>query len=218
MSLSRAHILILLLAVTASPAVVADTPGWLDRLREYDLNDYALGVAVTTSQSPYINAKNSVWAYPYLTTLQHYSLTDDWLVFRRGGIGLRGVTQSGWAFGIYGGIETGGLGNGDPEELRGLRNREWTLEAGPFVAWRGWPLQIELDTYFDILGRNSGSTVELTFLLPREYEWGYLVPEVGLSRADENYNNYFFLSSSFIDNIDDFFDILSIGYRSTSEF
>ncbi|MEO1204268.1 MAG: MipA/OmpV family protein, partial [Pseudomonadota bacterium] len=84
------------------------------------------------------------------------------------------------------------LGNGDPEELRGLRNREWSLEAGPFVAWRGWPVQIELDTYFDILGRNDGSTVQLTFLLPYEFDWGYLVPEVGVSHSDENFNNYFF--------------------------
>jgi outer membrane protein len=192
MSLIRANIVLLLLAAFASSAVGADTPGWLEKLREYDLNDYALGVAVTTSQSPYTNAKNSVWAYPYLTTLQHYSLTRDWLVFRRGGIGLRAAAQSGWEIGIYGGIDAGGLGNGDPEELQGLRNREWTLEAGPFVAWRGWPLQIELDTFYDILGRNEGRMVELTFLLPREYEWGYLVPEVGVSHADDNYNNYFF--------------------------
>ena len=172
--------------------VRADTPAWLEALRSYDLNDYALGVAVTSSQSPYVNAKNSTWAYPVLTTLQHYSMTDDWLLLRRGGAGIRAVTESGWTYGVFAGVDTGGLGNGDPEELRGLLPREWTLEAGPFVSYRGWPLHIELDTYFDVLGRSNGYTGELTFSLPQRFNWGYLVPSVELIRADGDYNNYYY--------------------------
>ncbi len=173
-------------------AASAETPRWLEWIRDYDLNDYSLGVSVLTSQSPYANAKNSVWAYPYLTSFRHSSMTDDWLLFRGGGIGFRGISSAGWEFGLFGRINTGGLGNGDPEELRGLREREWAIDAGPFVGWRGWPVHINLDTYYEITNRHDGYSAELRFSLPREYRWGHLVPSVELDYANDSFNDYYF--------------------------
>ena len=182
----------LLLAWLLPATSSADTPQWLEWIRSYDLNDYAVGVAVTTSQSPYVGAENSTWAYPYLTSFRHYSLTDDWLVLRDGGAGFRGVSRSGWTYGVFGRVNTGGLGPGDPPELRGLKERQWSLEAGPFVGWRGWPLQVQLDTYYEITGRHDGYSADLELSWPREHRWGYIVPSLHVVYVSDAYNDYFF--------------------------
>ena len=54
----------------------------LDYIRNYDLNDYALGVSLSVSQHPYAGASNSTIAYPYLTSFTHSAFTDDWLLIR----------------------------------------------------------------------------------------------------------------------------------------
>ena len=40
----------------------------LDYLRAYDLNDYAIGVAVTGEQNLYSGSENGAYAYPFLTS------------------------------------------------------------------------------------------------------------------------------------------------------
>ena len=82
------RLVVAMLALVLVPAV-AEAGKWLDYLRKYDLNDYALGLAVTTTQNPYLGSSNSTYAYPYLTSFQHPSFTDGWLVVRNGGMGLR---------------------------------------------------------------------------------------------------------------------------------
>ena len=100
----------------------------LDYIRSYDLNDYAVGVAVTGAGNPYAGAENSTFAYPYLTTFRDSSLTNDWLLVRDGDIGLRWISNDGdWELGIVGRIQTLGLGNSDAPELDGINDREWTL-------------------------------------------------------------------------------------------
>ena len=76
----------------------------LDYIRDYDLNDYALGVGISAEQNPYIDAENSAYAYPYLTTFRHSSLTDDWLLVRDGELGFRWVSDNGWELGAIGRI------------------------------------------------------------------------------------------------------------------
>ena len=70
------------------------------------MNDFALGVHVSVSQNPYIDAKNSVIIYPYLTSFQHRSFTKDWLVLSDGDLGIRKITESDWVFGFVGRIQT----------------------------------------------------------------------------------------------------------------
>ena len=48
----------------------------LERIRSIDMNDYSLGVAVATRQSPFTGGENGTVAYPYLTSFTHSSMTD----------------------------------------------------------------------------------------------------------------------------------------------
>ncbi len=83
----------------------------LDYLRDYDLNDYAIGVAVTGEQNPYSGSKNGAYAYPYLTSFRDSAFTDDWFLIREGDLGVRWLSKSGWELGAVGRIQTLGLGN-----------------------------------------------------------------------------------------------------------
>ncbi len=164
----------------------------LDYIRNYDLNDYALGLAFTGEQNPYTGADNSGYAYPYLTSFRDSALTDDWLLVRDGDVGLRWVGDGNWELGVVGRIQTLGLGDSDAEELVGISDREWTLELGPMVGWRGWPVHITAKTYLDVSDRHDGMISQLALSFPMEWSRGYLVPSVELIYQDSDYVDYYF--------------------------
>jgi outer membrane protein len=164
----------------------------LDYIRNYDLNDYALGVAVSTKQNPYIGAKNSTIVYPYLTSLNDATLTDDWLVIRAGDLGVRWVTDNGWELGVVGRIQTLGLGNSDADELVGISDKKWGVEMGPTIGWRGWPVQINFTVYAEITGHHDGTSSNLTFSVPYKLPRGYIVPTFELDYRNSDYLDYYY--------------------------
>jgi outer membrane scaffolding protein for murein synthesis (MipA/OmpV family) len=164
----------------------------MDYIRNYDLNNYALGLAVSTSQSPYAGDDNGTWGYPYLSSFRNAAFTDDWLLINDGDLGARWVSDNGWVLGAVGRINAGGFGNTESEELQGLEERQWTVELGPLIGWRGWPLHLEYKLYMDAFDRADGLKGEFTVSFPTEYSWGYLVPYVKLVHQDSDYNNYYY--------------------------
>ncbi len=137
--------------------------GWLDFIRDYDLNDYALGITFSTSQSPYIGGENSFLVYPVLTSFRDSAFTDDWLLLRDGDIGVRWVSQqSNWELAFLTRIQALGLGTSDSPKLNSLDDREWGLEMGPMVGWRGWPVHINLKTYTEVFNHHDGLISYLT--------------------------------------------------------
>ena len=131
----------------------------LDYIRNYDLNDYALGIAVSAKQNPFVGAENGLFAYPYLTSFRDSALTNDWLLVRDGDIGVRWLSRNGeWEVGFAGRIQTLGLNDSDAEEVSGIADREWTLEAGPLAGWRGWPIHVGVRVYGEVSDRHDGMT------------------------------------------------------------
>jgi hypothetical protein len=127
----------------------------LDYIRNYDLNDYALGLSVGTAQSPYLGSDYSNTAYPYLTSFRHSSLTDDWFLLQDG-MGVRFVTDNHWELGLVGRIQTLGLGISNSDELLSLEDRRWTVEAGPLIGWRGFPVHVQFRSFWEAPDRHSG--------------------------------------------------------------
>ena len=111
----------------------------MDYIREYDLNDYALGLAFSSSQNPYVGTSRSSFVYPYLTSFTHSAFTRNWLLIRGENVGFRVVTDKQWEFGLVGRVQTLGPGSDDIEELVGIDQKAWAVEAGPLIGWRGWP-------------------------------------------------------------------------------
>ena len=165
---------------------------WLDFLRSYDMNDYSLGVAVSSSQNPFIGGENSVIAYPYLTSFTHSSMTDGWFLIRDGGYGIRWISESDWELGVIARIETLGLGNSDAEELIGVADRKWAIELGPTVGYRGWPIHINWTHWAEVTGRHGGfaSTVALSY--PMKFDWGFVVPRIDAVYESSEHTNYYF--------------------------
>ena len=161
----------------------------IDFIRDYDLNDYSLGVAVSVSQNPYEGASSSTFAYPYLTSFRHSAFTDDWLLIRGENVGFRYVTESNWEFGLIGRIQTLGLGDGN---LPGLEERNWAVEMGPLIGWRGSPVHAQFRSYWEVPNRHSGGTSELELSLPREFSRGFFVPSVKLKYMSGSYSRYYF--------------------------
>jgi outer membrane scaffolding protein for murein synthesis (MipA/OmpV family) len=177
---------ILLLPAVASAGKI------LDAIRSYDLNNYALGVHVSVSQNPYTDAKNSIIVYPYLTSFENRAFTKDWLLLSDGDLGVRKVTKSDWVFGFVSRIQTLGLGSERSDDLLGLEEKQWTIEAGPLFGYRGWPIHLEAKMYKEISGRHGGWIGEFRLEYPVHRSWGYIVPAIKASLLDDTYSNHYF--------------------------
>ena len=181
------RVLVLLLV---TPAAYAGSV--LDYIRNYDLNDYALGLAYSVSESPYRGDSNSAFAYPYLTSFRHSAFTDDWLVLTGGDVGARWVNDAGWVLGAVTRIRTEGTDTTLLDELADIDVRKWTFEAAPLIGWRGWPAHFELKHYREIFSDYGGPTTEFKMSLPREHPWGWFVPSVTLLRNSADHNRYYY--------------------------
>ena len=186
------HISICVLVGTLSLGESAFAGRLLDYVRNYDLNDYALGVSLSLGETPYAGADNSAFAYPYLTSFRDSAFTDDWILIREGNLGVRWVSEGGWELGLLGRVQTLGLGSSDAPELRGLEDRKWTLELAPMIGYRDWPVHVDLKTYFDILGRHNGVINQLSFSLPNDWNRGYIVPSVQAIQYNSDFTNYYY--------------------------
>ena len=183
----------LLVAVgLGATAADADAGGILDYIRNYDLNDYALGVAVTTAESPYVGDAGNTYGYPYLTSFRYAGFTDDWLLLSGGELGVRWVTDNGWVLGVVGRINTDGFGSGTDQRLLSLRDRHWAVEVAPLVGWRGWPLHVEYKLFSALINRHDGLTGEFKLSLPTEWSRGYVVPSISVISHDAAYNDYYY--------------------------
>jgi len=188
----RRHLQICLFLIAATSGDSALAGKLLDYLRDYDLNDYALGLSISASENPYLDGENSTILYPYLTSFRDSAFTRDWLLIRDGDLGIRWVSPSEWELGLVGRIQTLGFGTTDSPRLGGLDDRQWGLEMGPIIGYRGWPVHINFKAYTEILGRHGGLTGELRFSLPWEHDRGFVVPSIGLIAQDADYANYYY--------------------------
>jgi hypothetical protein len=180
----------ILLILLAAPAAHAGSI--LDYIRNYDLNDYALGIAYSISESPYAGGTSSGVAYPYLTSFHHQAFTDDWLILTGGDVGVRWVNASGWVLGAVTRIRTEGTDNTLLDELADIDIRKWRVEAAPLIGWRRWPVHFELKWYKEIFSSFGGPTTEFRMSLPREHPWGWFVPAVTLVHNSAGFNQYYY--------------------------
>jgi hypothetical protein len=161
----------------------------MDYIRDYDLNDYSLGLAISVAQNPYTGADSSTFAYPYLTSFRHSAFTDDWLLIRDENLGFRYITSNDWEFGLIGRIQTVGLGESG---ISNLDERNWAAEMGPLIGWRRWPIHGQFRSYWEAPNRHSGGTSELELALPREFSRGFFVPSVTFKYMSSAYSRYYF--------------------------
>jgi len=164
----------------------------MDFLRSYDMNDYSLGVAVSTSQNPFIGGENGTFAYPYLTSFTHSSMTDGWFLIRDGGYGFRWISENDWELGVIARVETLGLGNSDAEELLGVADRKWAIELGPTIGYRGWPVHINWTHWAEVTDRHGGFASTVAFSYPMAFDWGFVVPRIDAIYESSEHTNYYF--------------------------
>jgi outer membrane scaffolding protein for murein synthesis (MipA/OmpV family) len=178
----------LLLALSST----AGAQEWLESARRVDLNDYALGAITSVSQNPFAGASGSWLVLPYLTQLRHPAFNKNAFVIRDGEFGFRYVTDSEWEYSVVARVQGLGLGGTDNDDIIGLEDRRWTIEAGPTIGYRGFPIHVGLKAFVETLGRHDGITSELGFSLPREYDWGYIVPSIEFAYLSNEYADYYY--------------------------
>jgi outer membrane scaffolding protein for murein synthesis (MipA/OmpV family) len=165
--------------------------GLLDGLRAIDINDYAVGVGVSTTENIYVDSGDSQTVYPFLTKLVPSALDDGVTFGRDGAYGVRWLSKNGFEIGALGKLQTLGYEADDSPMFAGLADRAWTVEVGPTFGWRG-PVHVDWTAFVDLLRNQRGSNQLLRLSLPRAYPRGYLIPEVGFHRYTRQFVDYYY--------------------------
>jgi len=165
--------------------------GLLDGLRAIDINDYAVGIGVSTTENIYVDAGDSQTIYPYLTKLLPSALDNGVTFGRDGAYGVRWLSKNGFEIGALGKLQTLGYEADDSPLFTGLVDRAWTVEVGPTFGWRG-PVHVDWTAFVDLLRNHGGSNQLLRLSLPRAYPRGYLIPEVGFHRYTRQFVDYYY--------------------------
>jgi outer membrane protein len=166
--------------------------GLRERLLEFDLNDFAIGAGLATTESVYVGGKNSVTIYPAIASLFPGAFDDDLAFNRDGGYGLRWAPPSGLELGALIRFQSLGFESTDAPELNGLPDRPWTLEIGPTIGWRAWPVHVDYTAFVDLLRHHTGASHALRFSVPKRWERSYVIPEIALRRYGKSYVDYYF--------------------------
>lgn len=172
----------------AAPAAAA---GLMERLLEFDLNDYAVGGAASVSESVYVGVADSSVYYPVI--MQHFpSAFSDEVVFSRdSGYGVRWLPAERWEIGALARFQSLGFVAGDSPELAGMPDRPWTLELGSTIGWRG-PVHLDWTMYLDALRHQTGASHFVRLSLPRRGARSYVIPELGWRRYTAKFADYYF--------------------------
>ena len=165
--------------------------GLLESLRAIDINDYAVGVGVSTTENIYVGGADSQTVYPFLTKLVPSALHDDVVFSRDGAYGVRWLSKGGLEIGALAKLQTLGYKPSDSELLAGLPERAWTVEVGPTLGWRG-PVHVDWTSFVDLLRNHRGSNHLLRISAPRSFPRGYVIPELALHRYTRQYVDYYY--------------------------
>lgn len=177
-------------------SLVVPLPACAQAFREYldsiDLNDYSLGINFYTSQSHYAGVDDFKIVYPMPTSFSHSLLTEDPLFVRGSSAGLRKVTDNGWTFGVHGKLQTLGYGADTSEELRGMRRRTWTVQAGLLLGYAIGPFHVDLFTSTDVLSEHDGYDASLKLAWPIASAKQIFVPEIDLTYQSKDLLDHYF--------------------------
>jgi MipA family protein len=181
----------LLAFVALQAATEPSLAGILQGLQDIDINDYAIGLGVTSTENVYSGAQDSTTIYPYLGRLFPADFDDGLLFSRAGGYGLRWLPRQAWEFGALARIQTLGFETDDSNALVGLPSREWTVEVGPTIGWRG-STRFDWTAFVDLLRNHHGTSHLFRISVPVQYPHGYLIPEIAFHHYSDQFVDYYF--------------------------
>ncbi|MDJ0939020.1 MAG: MipA/OmpV family protein [Woeseiaceae bacterium] len=178
--------------LTSLAATPVGAESLLDTIRELDLNNYAVGAFVVTSESAYAGVKDFNGVFPIPTTWRNAIGHEESLFVRDTDVGLRTFFGDGWNAGVLVGVQTTGYGSGESPALAGMARRDWTLQGG-FIAGRSlFGVQVDADVQTDLLGEHNGQ--EYTLRFARQFDIGrqYVVPQVAIRHQSSRLVNHYY--------------------------
>lgn len=164
----------------------------LDGIRQLDLNNYALGMNVYQSTSPYDGIEDFVVVFPAPTQFEPAFVTDETFFIRDGDFGLRTRLGEHWDIGGILAILSLGYGSGQSEALAGMSRRDWTIHGGVTIGRNLGDYRFDFGARTDLLGEHGGQ--ELEFKLARIFARGshYFLPQVDAKWQSSKLVNHYF--------------------------
>jgi outer membrane scaffolding protein for murein synthesis (MipA/OmpV family) len=150
------------------------------------------GATFGSTGYPYVGSERSLWMFPVFRTFDDSAFTDDFVMSREGSVGLRWTRDGGIQFGVIARLQSLGFKASDNPALTGMANRHQTLEAGPFVGWRGEHVNVDLAVYWDVLDQHQGKEVRLVVSAPFEVAQRFMIVHLDVYQQSAGMTDYYF--------------------------
>ncbi len=168
------------LLAAAGPAVAQGPPPG-DELQ------WSLGLGVISAPRPYVGASNQTRVIPLLEL--------SWKRFYFQGIraGYRLVEGDSASLDVRARMRFAGFEEDDSPFLRGMEERQETVDAGLGLEWRVGQLELDLGVFTDVLGRSDGVEAQLGLAWPKIYRRGQVgfIPRLGVAWQNADFVDYY---------------------------
>jgi outer membrane protein len=145
-----------------------------------------VGLGVLDISRPYVGVSDRIYPVPL------FGYEGPRLYLRGLSGGYRLIRGEGWSIGPVFQPRFEGYESGDSSKLKGMRDRDGTLDAGLGFSWHSkWGL-ISASWLTDVFGKHNGHETELSYTLKfpwNGFEW---VPSVGLRYKSANLTSYYY--------------------------
>jgi len=180
---------VVLLGLLAGALCAAGEPGAepdLEREMETRKPTISLGAGVVVSSKPYVGANAGVYPIPM------FAYEGRRLYLRGVALGYRFVSGRDWSVAPVLWPRFDGYEEEDSSSLRGMDDRDVTLDAGAAFTFRGdWGV-FGAALVTDILGKHDGQELELSYSKPMRWDVWTIAPAAGLRWQSSNLTDYYY--------------------------
>lgn len=177
------------ICICATAVVLAATawcrgaePGGEDR----DEPTMYLGAGALVTTKPYVGVDPRIYPVPLFAY-------EGKRLYLRGVVGgYRLLMDGGWSIGPVVQPRFEGYDQDDSSALDGMRDRDWSVDAGLGVSWLTKVGLFDLSGVTDILDRHRGQEVELTYTIMFQYAGFDLIPSAGMRWKSGNLVDYYY--------------------------
>jgi len=145
-----------------------------------------LGAGALVTTKPYVGVDPRIYPVPLFAY-------EGKRLYLRGVVGgYRLLMDGGWSIGPVVQPRFEGYDQDDSSALDGMRDRDWSVDAGLGVSWLTKVGLFDLSGVTDILDRHRGQEVELTYTIMFQYAGFDLIPSAGMRWKSGNLVDYYY--------------------------
>ncbi len=151
-----------------------------------------IGAGLYLSSSVYDGKDATVLPLPFASSNVDAVYSPFRWFIRDGVVGFRVARSANLEFSLVGKLQVYGYESGDSDALRGMEDRDWSVDLGVLGAWQTEGVRLEALAFTDALDKSGGQEYQLSLQFPRHSGRLIFVPHVDLLYFSDKLVDYYF--------------------------